>query len=372
MGLRSVTGASLAASLLVIGVALLPRVALGGPPALQGFKGPPQGVDTRSLVPHLVDDEHFYEQYNFEAQLEGGVDFTLRLRIANLGPGDGRMEVTVRTRDPRDRKRIKYSAKLDRGDWSYSKERFLIQAGGTEVEGTPAQITVRGRSAGFNFELVFDRQAKGWRPGDGRVGVGDDGYYATEIVFPRARVKGFIEPAGAKLPVQGWGYALHSHSNVAPYSLARRWVQFDSHDSDYAVYLRHFVPAEGLGKRPVTFLLVTYQDQVVFQSYRVRVSAEATTRDEKTKARYVMPKRLVVEAEAPGQTLRAVLQGTKLYHRSAMLEDASTVERLVIARFAEPVDYNYRCDYTITLTNAGHPPVELKGKATYSVNYLNP
>lgn len=348
-----------------------PRSAAAGG-GIRGFSGAPQGVTTASLGPHLVSDEHFYEQYNFEAQLDGGVDFYLRLRIANLGPGDGRMEVTVRTRDPRNRKRLKYSAKLDRDGWTHAKGRFLINAGQIEVEGTPAQITVRRTAGDFQFELVFARQAKGWRPGDGRVRVGDDGYYSTEIIFPRARVKGFVAPGGTRLPVQGWGYALHSFSNVAPPDLARRWVQFDSHDSEYAVYLRHFVPAKGLGQKPVSFLLVTYKDQVVFQSYRVRIKAEKVSRDGKTKARYVKPARIVVQAEARGQTVQAVLEGTKLYHRSAMLEEAGTVERMVIARFAEPVDYNYRCDYTIRITNAGHPPVEFKGKATYSVNYLNP
>ena len=43
--------------------------------------------------------------------------------------------------------------------------------------------------------------------------------------------------------VKAFGYATHSHSNVAPYKLARRWVQFDSHDSDYAIYLRQIVPS---------------------------------------------------------------------------------------------------------------------------------
>ncbi len=336
------------------------------------YSGPPSSVTTRSLVPHLVGDENYYEQYNFEASLDEDVDFYLRMRIANLGPGDGRMEVTVRTRDPETHARVKYFDKLDRDSWNYAKGRFSITAGKTRVSGDPSRIRVQGSGGGFSFDLVFTAQAKGWRPGKGRVLLGDDGYYATSIVFPRAKVEGTVTVKGKVHHLSGWGFATHSHSNVAPYEVARRWVQFDSHDNEYAIYLRYFMPAEGYPARPVAFLLVTFEDRVVFQGYQVKVRAEKTKVDRKTDAKYKMPGRIVVDAVAPGQKVHLVLEGTKMYHRSAMLEEAGMVERVVIKRFAEPVDYNYRCKYSLTIDNEGHPPVTVTGEATYSVNYLNP
>lgn len=372
------SGSRLPARLLALPAALLACAVVGGVGStaradgrFTPYQGEPQQVTVQSLIPRVIGDESYYEQYNFEATLDGGKPFYLRLRIANLGPGDGRMEVTVRGQQPQSGKRFKYGKKLSRDDWSYQKDRFEIKAGRTSVHGTPEAIEVQGSDKGCAFALRFERQAEGWRPGNGVIRFGGDGYYATSIIFPRALVKGTITTDGKVEQVKGTGFAIHSHSNRAPYQLARRWVQFDSHDSDYAIYLREFVPARGYPQRPVSWLLITYQDRIVFQSSKVSVRAEQTRPDEKTEARYLMPQRLVFTAEAPGQTVRGVLEGTELYLRSAMLEEAGMLERAVIKRVAEPVDYNYRCTYKLELENAGSPPVEIAGRATYSVNYLN-
>ncbi len=336
------------------------------------YRGPAQPVTAASLAPHLVGAENYYEQYNFEATLGADLDFYLRVRIANLGPGDGRLELTLRTRDPKTKARLQRSQTFDRDEWSFDPGQLALRAPGLSVRGGPERIEVEVKGEGFSTRATFLREAPGWRPGKGKVALAGGGYYATSIVFPRATVEAEIESGGERHALQGKGFSVHSHSDVAPYKLARRWVQFDSHDNDYAIYLRHFVPAEGQPQQPVSFLLVTWKDRVVFESYRVRIRAEKSSPDEKTKARYPVPRRLVIQAVAPGQALDLVLDGKELYHRSAMLEEAGTLERVVIQQFAEPVDYNFRCGYSLRLVNEGQPPLEFGGAATYSVNYLNP
>jgi len=339
--------------------------------ALQGFTGQPQPITTASLIPRFSSAENYYEQYNFEATLEGGREFYLRLRIANLGPGDGRLEVTTRVGHPTSGARLRGSAKLKRSEWSYERQSFEIRAGQTRVAGTPEEVQVQGAGSGFRYDLRFFRLVTGWQPGSGRIGLPGEGYYLTQILFPLARVEGTIVTGEETHQVKGTGFALHSASDVPPYRIARRWVQFDARDGDTSIYLRHFVPAAGWAPQPVSFLLVTRGERVVFQSYGVALGAEETSVDAKTAARYVVPRRIRIEARAPGQVLRGTLDATELYRRSAMLEESGVMERLVIRQVAEPVDYNFRCGYHFTLESEGAGPLSLTGKATYSVNYLN-
>ncbi len=326
-----------------------------------GGKGSPV---MRDVIPEMSDNEAYSERYGFAVDLDGGghvgVDFT----ISNLGWGNGKGTVEVRVISA-NKQKYKFTKSFDDDEWSYNKGKFLIQMGTTKVQQEGAnsfRLTHKGEKS---FDIVFDNKMPMWRPGRGKIKVGDDGYYEFNLIAPRADVKGNVN--GVAVTGLRNGYADHVATNVEPYNFATRFTRMRNYNGDIFVMWREITLTKDAGGKSLTWVMVGYKDEIVFSDARARLKEGRIKVD--PLSNYRIPLSLQIDGKDGADSIKLVMRG-KTYKRTDLLDSYGDAAKLVASAFAKPVRYTVDCDYQLQMTISGSTAT-VSGDTHYVVDQIN-
>lgn len=321
----------------------------------------------QELVPRMSSDEAYTERYGFAVDLDGGghvgVDFT----ISNLGFGDGHGAVHVRVNLP-DRKKYEYKKKLSRDEWSVDKSNFELRFDNTTVKAKGSDGFVLSHTGSRPFTLTFENKIPMWKPGQGRIEL-DDGYYAFNLIAPRADVTGHIKVGGETLPVTGTrtGYAEHVATNVAPFDIAKRFIRFRHYNGDVFVMWREVELTAKHGGKSLTWVVIGYKDAIVFSDAGARLKFGAITKDASTG--YSVPKVVQLDAARGKDSIRLIMHGRRMKKRD-LLESYGSAIKMFASTVSEPYQFELKGKYTLQMTIGG-ASATVEGQSHYTIDYLN-
>lgn len=317
----------------------------------------------KDIIPEMSDNEAYSERYGFAADLDGGGHIGVDFTISNLGWGNGHGAVEVRVIDA-NKKTYKFSKKVDDDAWSYDKGKFLIDIAGTRVqqEGNESfRLTHKGATS---FDIVFENRMPMWRPGRGKIKVGD-GYYEFNLIAPRADVKGTLN--GKPVVATRNGYADHVATNVEPYNFATRFMRLRNYNGDVFVIWREITLTQDAGGKSLTWVMVGYKDDIVFQDPNARMREGRIKVD--PASNYRIPLSVQIDGKNGEDSVKLVMRG-KTYKRTDLLDSYGDTVKLVASAFAKPVRYTIDCDYQLQMTIKG-ATANVSGETHYVVDQIN-
>lgn len=336
--------------------------------ATQGWEhgGSERTPTMQSLIPRLDSDESYSERYTFAADLDGGGRVKVEMTISNYGFGDHHGVSSVEVEVP-GLTNYDFSKKVGSSDWSYAKDRFRLSIADTTVEGV-GEDTFRLKHDGkVDLDLTFENRLPMWSPGRGKITSGGK-YFTMDLISPRADVTGTVSAGGKTVDVRGSrsGFADHSATQFAPYSLAERFSRFHDFNDDVFVAWREIKLTEGRGGRSLTWIVVGYRDKIVFSDAGATIKIGDVKYDSETG--YRVPKAIQIEAEDGPDRVKFVIRGDKL-RRKDLLAEHGAVVKLFASAVTDPYQYALDGNYALEMTIDG-TTATVRGNAEFSMDYL--
>lgn len=321
------------------------------------------------LVPRLSGGQAYSERYNFSVDLDGGGHIGIDFTISNLGVGNHRGASSVRVRLP-GQERYNYSDQVRRRSWTYAQDRFMLDIAKTSVEAKGNDTFVLKHDGDVKVELEFKNTIPMWKPGNGEIRVGSDGYYRYTLSAPRANVTGRVRIGETWHEVRGTrsGYGDHVATNVAPYNFAKRFSRFRHYNGDVFVIWREIQLEEEFGGQTFTWVMVGHKDEIVFADANATLRHGNVRPDAATG--YQVPHSLQLEARRGSDTLTLQMVGSKVDKRD-ILASYGRAARLVAGAVSNPFQYNVQSRYTLQL-NVGGRPASTTGNSHYTIDFINP
>lgn len=320
-----------------------------------------------SLVPRMSSDEAYSERYGFAVDLDGGGHVGIDFTISNLGWGDHNGAAAVRVRLPGE-KNYDFSSKVSDDEWTHAKKGFALDIAKTTVRGKGNGKFELKHDGDVKVELTFQNTIPMWRPGNGQITV-DGGYYAFDLIAPRANVSGRVKVGGEWHDVKGTraGYADHVATNVAPFDLGKRFVRFRHYNKDVFVIWREILLTEEHGGKSFTWVMVGYKDDIVFEDADADLKFAKTRKDGKTG--YRVPRAVQIDARKGKDKIRFVMRGSKM-KRSDLLASYGKAAKLVASAVSEPYRYDLKGNYQLQMTIGG-ASATISGRSHYTIDYVN-
>lgn len=338
-------------------------------PAFAGGWGSKKGgtPGMKELIPEMSGDEAYTERYGFAVDLDGGGHIGVDFTISNLGWGNGHGAAEVRVRLPGEKK-YKFKKKVGEGDWSYQKGKFGLEIAGTRVDQVGSKSFRVRHNGAVKFDIVFTNNMPMWKPGSGKI-KSDDGYYQFNLIAPRADVSGTVTIGGKEKKVTGKraGYADHVAMNVAPFDFATRFSRMRNYNGDVFVFWREITPTSDFGGKSVTFVMIGYQDKIVFSDADAKIKMGRLKVDPKTN--YKVPLSIQIDGKDGKDSIKLVMKGRR-YKKTDLLDSYGDAAKLVASAFTEPVRYKVKCNYQLQM-NIGGAKAQVEGKSHYVIDQLN-
>lgn len=347
--------------------------AAGAVEPVRAWSGPRVVVQTKHLVPAMKGGEEYWEKYTFDADFGERGSFYFSMGIANLGPGDHKLEAKGRlTIDGH-----KFSWKHDHDDdeWKHGGgDTFWIRAGKASISGTPERLVFENEDGGDAFEIVYTPIARAWRPRDGQVQYGKDRKVFDVTLFPLMKVTAkYRQKGGEWKTIEGRGWGSHTWGELMMYSQARNTLDFRGIQGDYTIYLRELNATQDYGRVRIPYLLITKGPEILIESYDYQFKATDLLVDEKHDNKYRVPESFTLlgrDAEDPKRQFRAAVTKKKLNRRKDYLKAMGGLKAAVVGRYSKPVLYDYEVDYTFEV-KIGDAVQRIQGVGRYEVNHLN-
>jgi hypothetical protein len=323
-------------------------------------------LTTESLIPTMAGSETYSERYTFGADLDDGGRLKIEFTVGNVGPGDEHGAVSVRLDLPG---RSTYAFQKKVSDWSYSKETFRLEIAGTTVEAVEDdQFRLTHRNGDVALEVVFERTLPMWRPGNGRIAV-DDRYMTTELIAPRADVTGTFATDAQTRSIRGTrsGLADHAISLFLPYQLARRFSRHHVFDDDLFVAWREIQLLDAHGGESLTWIVVGYEEQIVFSNADAEATFLEMKRDSETG--YRVPLGVRIRGRTGGDSVTWRARGRNLRRRD-LLAVYGPLVRMLARAVTQPYQYRLDADYTLQMSIEG-ADATVRGEGTYSMDYFH-
>jgi hypothetical protein len=336
----------------------------------QGWhEGAASAASMRDLIPRLSSGQAYSERYNFSVDLDGGGHIGVDFTISNLGIGNHRGAASVRVRLPGE-ERYSFSEQVRRRSWNYAQDRFMLDIANTTVESKGNDTFVIKHDGDVKLELEFKNTIPMWKPGNGEIRVGTDGYYRFTLSAPRADVTGRVFIAGQWREVRGTrsGYGDHVATNVAPYDFAKRFSRFRHYNDDVFVIWREIKLEEKHGGQTYTWVMVGHRDQIVFADPNATLREGNVRSDASTG--YDVPHTLQVEGRRGQETLTLQMVGGRV-EKKDILASYGRAARMVAGTVSNPFQYNVQSRYTLQL-NAGARTGTTTGNSHYTIDFINP
>lgn len=334
----------------------------------QGWTGKASQPTMKELIPRMSSDEAYSERYSFAVDLDGGGHIGIDFTISNLGFGDGHGAAAVRVKLPKKRK-YEWSKKVSESDWSASSSSFGLDIANTKVSAKGNDAFVLRHDGEVKVELEFQNEIPMWQPGAGQINV-DGGYYAFDIIAPRANVTGRVKIGDKWIDVRGTraGYADHVATNVAPFDLARRFIRFRDYNEDLFVMWREIQLTEGNGGKSLAWVVVGYKGKIVFSDAAASLKFGKIQKDSRTG--YEVPRVVQLDARDGKDSVRLVMKGSKMKKKD-LLAGYGRAAKMVASAVSEPYQYDLKGDYQLQMTIGG-ASATVGGRGHYTIDFLNP
>lgn len=335
-------------------------------------KGWDAGKDVRptvdDLIPSLASSEAYSERYSMSAKLDGGGNIKFDFTISNLGWGNHSAEAAVKVKSP-DHKNYKFKKKVDKGNWSHSKDKFKLDIAKTSVESLEGGGFEYRHDGDVKVRLKMTSKVPMWSPGDGKISV-DGGFYKMNVYGLRATLEGKVKVGGEWREVKSTrgGYADHVATNVAPFNLASRFSRTRVYDDDNDVFFlwREVRLSSKYGGDSLNWLVVGYKDEIVFSDADVNTKFGKMRKD---KAGYEIPYAVQIEGKQGEDEVKLVLRGEDM-RRKDLLEDYGRVAKMVASSVSTPYNYYFDCKYALEM-DIGGAKATVRGSGGYVIDYLN-
>jgi hypothetical protein len=344
---------------------------------VRAFDGTSRAAKVEDFSPRIDKTENssnkFYgEQYSFDTRLDGDANFWFQIVISNMGLSNGKAGLLVDFK-PDGKKKIKARTSLERAQWSYdtSGGTLTLKLGDSTFSGDGKQWKGHFVTDQFDADFTVTNAVAAYRPGGGAVyyGAGNDYYYDITVLTPRGRFEADVtlKETGEKVHLAGTAYGDHSVMNLSPNFQAKRWARFRTIGSSTTVIVSLFETAPEYQGKWVGWIMVVSDKGIVGCGVNPKVEVSDFDTDEKSG--YSVP-RVLVMSEASGlEGFQGAIQGTKRTARKDKLADLSAVERAVVSKLVQPIEFKYSASYELKFT-AGGKDKSYKGNVTYQFEQI--
>ncbi len=321
----------------------------------------------KDLVPRLASDEAYSDRYTFDAEFDGGGRIEIEMTVSNLGWGDHHGGAVVRAVLPNGKKYV-YAEKFDEGDWTFAKDKLDLNIGKLRLTGKGKRTFVIKHTGKTPFELTFKSRLPMWSPGNGAIEV-DGKKFALTLIAPRADVQGKFKIGKEWVPVKSTGRASgdHNFTQFAPFDLAQRFSRFQDFNGDVFVAWRDIKLTKENGGKSITWLVVGYKNQIVFQDASARLRTSNNVKD--GRSGYTVPKAVQVDGKRGKDNVKLVIRGST-YESIDLLKDYNSAVKMVAQAVSKPYQISFSGSYTLQMTIKG-ATATIKGKRAHSMDYMN-
>jgi hypothetical protein len=349
-----------------------PLEALSNEPVSVWKGGKGGGVRTHHLTMPMLGGEYYSDRYTMEAQFPDKSKIYVSFFLTNMGKGSGKLTVKSSWQEPNGKK-SRSKKKLKAGQYRISAKPFSVSAAGHRLSGTPRNFRVSGRAGGIAFNLVFRPGLRPWRPRTGRTTFGMSGqkYLDTTLVSPRGKVTGWVRSNGRKDTLSGAGYVTHTHQNIAPHHMFKRFLSVRSTENDTVVYLKEYTTPDRYGKKRIGYLYVARAGKVLIARSYAGMRFGRMVTDRKHSSLYKIPFRIRVKSKRKGRKITVTVNASRIRRRVDQLKTLSKLERIVVRQFARPMSYNMDATVTVSVQEPDGQTTTTTHKAAYDVTHLN-
>ena len=328
------------------------------------------------MAPKRGSKEGYGEKYTFDATLKGpngeAGSLYLSLMIANLGPGDHKM--TSRGSVTYNGVKVKWSQKLKAKRWKSKAQPLSIQAGQVTLSEESGALILSLNHPKLAFKLAVSELAQNWQPKGGGLKFG--AHHTLLQTIPLATLQGtlkFTDQQGEPVNVTGKAWGSHSRSQLGPHeqNLWSSKIRAIDLKQDRTLYLRTLKTTPDFGAKQLSYIILTQGDRLVFQGTSFDLNVSESFIDKKMHG-YKVPTQFTIDvndALDPSRHLKGQFKVMKRTRRRNPIAKRSWAERMIIERFAKPMEYRYTLRYDLTLS--GSSKGTYQGEATYEVYHFN-
>jgi len=327
-----------------------------------------RGVKTEHLYMPLTEEEYYSDRYTVEAWFEDGTRVWVSFLVNNFGPGTHKMKVRARFHEKGGKEHY-VSDTVERKEYTVKNEKpFHVSAKAQTLSGTPSNIKVKGKSGAYSWNLSFKSGLRPFRPGTGRTEFGDGSlYFDHTLVQPKAEVSGTVNGKAIK----GYGYVIHTHGNIAPFSMFKNYLQVRSIDSDTVVWFHEFTTPAKYGGKRVGYLYVARDGKkLVGTTWYKRKFADMKP-DTAHANKYKVPMKILVQGKRKATKLQVKVAADKIIGRVDELKSRGAFEAALIKQYAQPVNYTMSAKVQVVVQEGEAEAVESVSDAAYEISHLN-
>ncbi len=325
------------------------------------FEGEDKPLTTSDLYPRIEEQKaRFYaEDFSVTLDLNKGVKAEVKFGISNL-VGDGPTGfVSARWRGPRvgvDRAQ----RKLPSNQWSFEKSPFELSLKPLKFRGNEKKMTVTIEGKKSRIDLQLSALVPGWRPGDGRIVLADQGLVEM-MVWPLMEVQGSIEDrnSGKVLRFKGTAIVTHSVTTLPPQFQPPRWFYFKGEDSRNPVLFQAVELGEEFGNELHGWILVVKNNKIMAHS----ASLELKPLKYQVRDGVKLPWGFYFSDPVPA--IEGALQADELTRAVDQLKKLPPLEAAVVGKFLKPVTYFFKGQMEVRV---GGESITTKG--TYKVEQV--
>jgi len=344
--------------------------------ASPSFELPGERFSWSQMAPKRGSKEGYGEKYTFDATLKGpngeAGSLYLSLMIANLGPGDHKM--TSRGSVTYNGVKVKWSQKLKAKRWKSKAQPLSIQAGQVTLSEESGALILSLNHPKLAFKLAVSELAQNWQPKGGGLKFG--AHHTLLQTIPLATLQGtlkFTDQQGEPVNVTGKAWGSHSRSQLGPHeqNLWSSKIRAIDLKQDRTLYLRTLKTTPDFGAKQLSYIILTQGDRLVFQGTSFDLNVSESFVDKKMHD-YKVPLQFTIDAsdaQQPSRRLKGQFKVSKRTRRRNPIAKRSWAERMIIERFAKPMEYRYTLRYDLSLS--GSSKGTYQGEATYEVYHFN-
>lgn len=328
-------------------------------------------ISLSELIPPLLDDEAYYDNFSFNFELEGDLEVYFNFFITNIGPGQGKLRARCRVSQKKPEEvHHKYVKEMNRGDWTSSATVFDLDAGIQRLSGTPEKLMFEAKGADFSLKLEAIPDVSPWHPPEGSLTLqADPTRYYHMLLFPHFNVKGSVSFGDETRSVTGYGHGDHSFSNVAPYEFSSRWVTFTSVTEGWTVFVKQCITAAADGRKEYAWVIASGPKGQRFVSKDVELRFDDIEVDDHENE-YEIPHKTIVRARAGEDELWLLIKAETLRSRSDPLQSMNAMVRMFAKALTKPLDVSHYADFAANARISG-TTYAFDGSGVSEIKFLN-
>lgn len=251
-----------------------------------------------------------------------------------------------------------------RDDWGWNEDEPLdvwFQDCHIRGDGDTFEIAMRGRDRRLWFEGTFTRIAPLWQPGDGVIEFDYDRHTRYSLqVMPRLHFDGRINVQGGRDGEPNWqevsGVAVlqHSWTNAFPFTVGQRWSRFRAMRPDgLTIHFEELLTPDEFGAEALGWLVVTYGDEVVFESTEAVFAPVAADDMHMGRRHYLVPNAYHILANDGANEVSITVDRSSLVSAEDPLRLLDRMLRAFLSNVMSPFDFELSNHYEATLTIDG-------------------